>query len=282
MFISIEIAKIFNEIKLKYAVFFTTILSLVAMIVLFVTPTSFNNYKIIQRVNNLSTPGSSLYAGDYWVVWPSVLRDMMKGYEAYGLGYRAEGNKEKVKNYVFEKIKDNGYVIVICLNEKVVNCVNQINSVVGPIYVRESTLVNDQVHKIKITDFSRGFVYERESFTNLPSNVGLVVNHSKQSDGRAGYLAYGPYVPLKAGKYKLTVFGSSKKLNGAYIDIVSDKGDVVYKKIELPQYVKGSLLDEVSIDIPENALDLEVRVWVNEDDELTFSGYKLESVSAFQ
>lgn len=150
--VAIEIGKIFNEMKPKYSIVLTGMFFLVTMTAIFSAPASFNNYAVFNHVNNLSKPGNHLYSGDYWLVWPSVLRDLMQGYEAYGLTHRGEANNEAAKQYVFEKIKNDGNVMVICLNDKPENCINQINSVVGPIHASEPEFVNDQVYKIKITD----------------------------------------------------------------------------------------------------------------------------------
>jgi len=57
---------------------------------------SFNNFNVFKRVNALTQPGRHLYSGDYWVVWPSVLRDMMHGHEAYGLTIRGGGNNAEI------------------------------------------------------------------------------------------------------------------------------------------------------------------------------------------
>lgn len=78
---------------------------------------NFNEYKVFQRVNYLVEPGGHLYSGDYWVVWPSVLRDMMNGYEAYGLTYRGEANAKSARDFVLDQINARGYSQIYCLNE---------------------------------------------------------------------------------------------------------------------------------------------------------------------
>jgi hypothetical protein len=111
----------------------------------------FSEYKIFQKVNSLTEPGSNLYAGDYWVVWPSVLRDMMKGHEAYGLTFRGDANKSSAGEYVRKRINENGSVSVFCLNDNEENCINQVNSVVGPIRPISTIQISDNVHKIEFT-----------------------------------------------------------------------------------------------------------------------------------
>lgn len=111
----------------------------------------FSEYKIFQRVNSLTEPGSNLYAGDYWVVWPSVLRDMMQGHEAYGLTFRGDANKYSAGEYVRKRINQNGSVSVFCLNDKAESCINQVNSVVGPIRSISTTQKSDGVYIIDFT-----------------------------------------------------------------------------------------------------------------------------------
>jgi len=111
-----------------------------------------NDYKIFNRVDTLTESGGQLYAGDYWLVWPSVLRDMISGFEAYGLCYRGDGNKSKTTAYVLNKIRDKGYVDVYCLNDSVENCVAQINSLVGPLHLLDSKKLKTDVYRIRFDE----------------------------------------------------------------------------------------------------------------------------------
>lgn len=124
-------------------------MSLISPIILF------GEYKIFQRVNSLSEPGSNLYAGDYWVVWPSVLRDMMQGHEAYGLTFRGDANKSSAGEYIRKRINQNGSVSVFCLNDKAENCINQVNSVVGPIRPTSTTQTSDNVYMINFVSTNK-------------------------------------------------------------------------------------------------------------------------------
>lgn len=112
---------------------------------------TFSEYKIFHSVNSLTDPGGHLYAGDYWVVWPSVLRDMMQGHEAYGLTFRGDANKATATEYVQKKINQNGSVSVFCLNDKAENCINQVNSIVGPTRSIRTTQTRDNVNLIEFT-----------------------------------------------------------------------------------------------------------------------------------
>lgn len=103
---------------------------------------------IFQRVNALTDSGGRLYAGDYWLVWPSVLRDMMDGYEAYGLTYRGEANKESAREYILKVIKDNGRASVYCLNDTLNNSITKVNNVAGPLHAVGSKHLKNEVLRI--------------------------------------------------------------------------------------------------------------------------------------
>lgn len=112
----------------------------------------FGDYKIFQRVNILTKPGGQLYSGDYWAVWPSVLRDMMNGYEAYGLTYRGEANVKSAREFVLKKINGSGHADVFCLKDTVQNCISQVNAVVGPLHPVSWNYLKDDVHLIKFAE----------------------------------------------------------------------------------------------------------------------------------
>lgn len=163
----------------------------ISAVIFLATPVArlnFDDYKVFQRVDALTAPGGHLYSGDYWVVWPSVLRDMMNGYEAYGLTLRGEANKEAAREYALRVIKDNGSAIVYCLNDTVQNCIAQVNSVAGPLHAVESKYIKDQVSIIKFVEQASFLDLSGANFLNLPSQVGVVKNSGKITDSRAGLL----------------------------------------------------------------------------------------------
>lgn len=134
---------------------------------------TFDEYKVFQRVNALTEPGGRLYSGDYWVVWPSVMRDMMHGYETYGLAYRGEANKEAAKKYISGKITENGNVFVFCLNDTIQNCVSLVNSIAGPLYAVGSTQPEKDVYLIEFVRQVPQLEFKGADFLNLPSQVGI-------------------------------------------------------------------------------------------------------------
>lgn len=240
---------------------------------------NFNDYKVFQRVNALTEPGGHLYAGNYWDVWPSVLRDMINGYDAYGLTYRGEANREAAREYVIGSIRENGHVTVYCLNDAVQTCISQVNSIVGPLYAIGSDYHKDGVVLIDFAEYYPFLDFNGADFLSLPSQVGIVENFGIITQSRSGFLVYGPYTPLKSGKYLLSISGKSSQLRGAYVDVVSDLGTKVHAKFKLKEDGNYLLRNGV-VNLDVNVKDLEVRVWVSEKDELRLFGYSLKPLDS--
>jgi len=272
----------FKDLSVKKSLVLTGIAAFSSIIFLGsnVTTLHFNDYKVFQRVNALSEPGVRLYSGDYWVVWPSVLRDMIAGYEAYGLTFRGEANKVAARNFILSLIKEKGSATVYCLNDSVLNCISQVNSVAGPLYALDSKQHKDEVFIIDFAEKSSFLDFKGTDFVSLPSQVGVDNGTEKLTQQRAGFLVYGPNVSVKSGNYLLSVSGSSNRLVGAYVDVVSAKGSTVYAKFDLRQEGDSYLLRNRQVNLAEDVSDLEVRVWVGENDEVNLLGYSLKPFQA--
>lgn len=124
--------------------------------------------------------------------------------------------------------------------------------------------------------------FSGDKFKLLPTRVGVKDVNGIATNGKSGFLVYGPYTPVQKGLYKLYVFGSIKKASGAYIEVVSQMGAKSHKKIYLRDSKNGIILKGENVEIPANLEDAEVRVWVIEKDEVVVSGYKLIPVSSIQ
>jgi hypothetical protein len=88
----------------------------------------------------VSPVGGQLYAGDYWLAWPSVLRDMMAGHEAYGLLYRGGANAAQARAHVARTLQRQGQVSVHCLNDRPQRCEADVQGLVGPLRLRETLI----------------------------------------------------------------------------------------------------------------------------------------------
>ncbi len=138
-----------------------------------VTRLHFDDYNVFQRIDALSEPGDRLYAGDYWVVWPSVLRDMRKGHESYGLAYRGEANKVAARKCALRLIKENGRATVYCLNDTVQSCLSQVDFVAGPLFALDSTHHGDGVTVIHVAESAPFLDVQGADFLNLPAEGGV-------------------------------------------------------------------------------------------------------------
>ncbi|AEC21722.1 hypothetical protein PT7_3182 [Pusillimonas sp. T7-7] len=124
--------------------------------------------------------------------------------------------------------------------------------------------------------YESSLVYGGKSFANLPAAVGVLQKNTKKTDGKAGFLVFGPYASLGAGDYELNLYGFSDFVGSAYLDVVSNKGRMVHGRFVVGKDVNGELLHKAAVHLPANVADIEVRVWVGEHDSLELVGYSLK------
>lgn len=107
------------------------------------------------------------------------------------------------------------------------------------------------------------------------SQVGVIQDGRLATDGRSGYLFYGPYQTLDKGFYFLTLQGNFSLANDAVIDIVSDQGRKTFYAGKLCH--DGCVSDNVQIpfELKERATGLEVRLNVSNKDYLAIDGYQI-------
>ena len=107
------------------------------------------------------------------------------------------------------------------------------------------------------------------------SRVGVIRGDVLSSDGKAGYLFFGPYRTLKKGAYQLFLHGSFLATETAVIDVVSNQGKTVYYEGKLcnGKCLAGELL--VPFELNENTTDLEIRLYVGNKDQVSISGYRI-------
>jgi hypothetical protein len=114
------------------------------------------------------------------------------------------------------------------------------------------------------------------------SIIGTYTGKGMKTDGRSGYLIYGPYQPMKSGEYILQLTGKINSLGGkAYVDVVWHKAKKVYARFDgiggqekLADYI---LLNK-KVTLDEDVDALEVRVWVDKDTDLFIDGYSLRPI----
>ncbi len=112
--------------------------------------------------------------------------------------------------------------------------------------------------------------------SNYPHQVGQVKNNEIITNGQPGCLLFGPYVPMRAGRYLLQVFGSVLDADGVVIDVASRNGTNEIAKFNAIALVAhpGIILDQ-ELKLNRDVERLEVRVFVSEKSRLSVRGYKL-------
>lgn len=118
-------------------------------------------------------------------------------------------------------------------------------------------------------DFLEGEISNDYPYTQ----VGRVHSSHAISNGDTGFLLFGPYRPMGAGTYNFSISGTSSS-EGAWVDIVSNKATVVHARFSLPESASGRLVSEQVV-LEQDVSDLEVRVFVTEQDDVSIEGYTL-------
>jgi hypothetical protein len=107
---------------------------------------------------------------------------------------------------------------------------------------------------------------------NQMSQVGVLNGKALNSDGRRGFLFFGPYSDLPRGRYKVNLDADLLNAEGGVIDVVAGP-DTSHKLVQF------NLVDlhggGFEFDLHENATKVEIRVFVAENTKVSFRGYEL-------
>jgi hypothetical protein len=115
------------------------------------------------------------------------------------------------------------------------------------------------------------------ALAGLPRVVGAYRDGRLHSDGRAGFLMHGPYLPLPPGRYRLELKGRAVPGSAAWIDVVSEKGRTSHLRLSAGTGPVDSA-DVIAVGTFELATsrpDVEVRAFVHGGEELQISEYRL-------
>lgn len=115
----------------------------------------------------------------------------------------------------------------------------------------------------------------RGSSSSLRSQVGKKEGGLVRTTGQAGYLLFGPFLPLQSGQYVIRVWGSVRAPGRAKLDICIDSGTTILAEATLPKQVASAkpveLIPPIAVSLLNGCHDLEVRLWVSEDSEIEVS-----------
>lgn len=142
----------------------------------------------------------------------------------------------------------------------------------GPLLWGKGPLPSGKTHDIYVLRVDR---FDRR---RMPSQVGRFDNGVLVTTGNAGFLVYGPYVPVNAGEYRLVVNGAASSVASAWVDVAS--GSIQHAKFPLSetQESETGVLASGLVVLDNSVSDLEVRVFVGAEDEVRLEGYELVPV----
>ena len=111
----------------------------------------------------------------------------------------------------------------------------------------------------------------------LLSIVGKRRNRELHTSGTEGHLLYGPYAPLPAGRYRVRIRGEARALGhpAPRADVAVRRAKHVLAECTIHATVSPKVLAEMDIDLDTPAQDLEVRLWVPADADLTVNCLEL-------
>lgn len=114
--------------------------------------------------------------------------------------------------------------------------------------------------------------------SRLQRQVGTLEHRVLSTDGRGGYLIYGPYASLPAGQYRVRVFGQWQGSEGSSstLDIVTGRGQqtILHATLARDRAVAGCLLEECFL-LAADVADLETRLLVDASTRLRVTGIEL-------
>lgn len=113
----------------------------------------------------------------------------------------------------------------------------------------------------------------------LKAQTGILnASGHRVSTGQAGFLMFGPYVALRAGCYNIVIYGSVENdsdANGANVSIVSQRGAQQLCHSTLAPNKQRGILFYQSITVPQDCTDLEVRLWVEPQNQIRLDALEI-------
>ena len=128
----------------------------------------------------------------------------------------------------------------------------------------------------------RSRIYSASS-RSLQIGVGEVRGRAVVSKGKSGYLIYGPYASLTAGRYLVRITGHVSQLGmpAAHADVVCDGGSMVLASTPLVVNSGRDTLFETEVFLEKAVSGFEVRIHVSADSELVINKLEILAESDF-
>lgn len=113
--------------------------------------------------------------------------------------------------------------------------------------------------------------------SRLLTEVGMKEGDRIVGTGQAGFLIFGPYIPLAAGQYYVLIHCvlGENGFAGARMDVVAERGNRIFTDVLLDESLEngGYLKVPISLDSPCN--DLEIRIFVTNQSALQISAIEI-------
>lgn len=112
----------------------------------------YHRYLVSLQTNQIPIT-SAFVSGNYWKTWPVIFRRMIDDKQAIGLAARGKGNQKAAVKAIAEEVSRRGYVRVHCVDERVEQCIHDIENTLGTRVIAkiEPTLIAQMVTTIRIT-----------------------------------------------------------------------------------------------------------------------------------
>ncbi|WP_156443736.1 sulfotransferase family 2 domain-containing protein [Burkholderia savannae] len=109
----------------------------------------------------------------------------------------------------------------------------------------------------------------------LFSQVGRRAGRTLVSGGRTGFLMYGPYASLSRGRYAVHCDGWRESQGEVWMDVCCDRGERILVRQDVSSDFASPLVD-ADFELTESVHDLEVRIWVSADAQVTIHSVQIE------
>ncbi len=103
------------------------------------------DYRVFKSVNSVFPDDVAGYAGNYWYVWPAVMKNLLEGKDGFGFTCRGEGNRGNLTRYFSKVAQRRGNLTFGCLEEPIDECHFQIKSFFGNASPGDAELVQDGI-----------------------------------------------------------------------------------------------------------------------------------------
>ncbi|AXI02691.1 glycosyltransferase family 4 protein [Aquirhabdus parva] len=129
-------------------------------------------------------------------------------------------------------------------------------------------------------DMERYAVYRFDAANpRLKTLVGKKTKSALTTTGVAGFLLFGPYIPLKNGYYRVKIFGNITFLNEQdYVDVTIERGMKKLIKVPLSHVPSSDLIVDIPLYLNESATDIEIRINVSADSRLEVYSIEISPV----